>query len=419
MCDIKYHLRRQTNRSGTVGELLRAPLPETNVNLFLDRNMMVIFTITLVGVQGVSSITPVLPVVAREYGITPQEAAWLVVVFTLPGVLLAPITGVLADRLGRKKVLVPSLVLFAVAGTACTFAGSFEHLLILRALQGIGAAALGSLNATLIGDIFTGHRRVTAMGYNAGVISAAAAAYPLIGGALALVSWRYPFLLPLIALPVALLVVVALKNPEPEHSDTLGRYLRQMATTFLKTEIVVMLFAGFIVFVLLYGGLIAYLPFFLERDFGTTPFEFGIVLAANSAAGAAASMALGALAKRFSRKGIVLFAFAMMSFPMMAIPFMPSLWLIAMWIAMIGAAMSVGLAIIQAQLAEMAQLEQRAAVMAINGMMFRLGQTVGPVTMGVFLALAGMEAVFVGAGLIGILTGFLLAVFMHRDGETP
>ncbi len=388
------------------------------MKLFLDRNLLVIFSITLIGVQGVSSITPALPIVARAYGITPQEAAWLVVVFTLPGAVLAPLMGVLADRHGRKKVLVPSLVLFAIAGSACTFAASYEHLLVLRVLQGIGAAALGALNATLIGDIFTGDRRVTAMGYNAGVISTAAAGYPLIGGALALISWRYPFLLPLIALPVALLVAFALKNPEPEHADTLGLYLRKAAATFLKTEIVVLLFAGFIVFVLLYGGLVAYLPFLLEQRFDTSPLEFGLVLAANSAAGAAASMALGRLARRFSRKTIVVFSFAMMSLPMMAIPFMPSLWLIVIWIAMIGASMAVGLALIQVLLAEVSQLEQRAAIMAMNSMMFRLGQTVGPLSMGVLLALGGMEAVFVGAGLIGLLTAFLIAGFMRRDGRT-
>ena len=108
-------------------------------------------------VLGVSSITPVLPTVATVFDRTPQSVAWVIAIFTLPGVLFTPLAGILGDRIGRKAVLIPCLILFAVAGTACGFVRSFEGLLVLRFLQGTGATALGprsrssvrGINATL------------------------------------------------------------------------------------------------------------------------------------------------------------------------------------------------------------------------------------------------------------------------------
>ena len=64
-----------------------------------------------------------------------------------------------------------------------------------RAEQGIGASAIGSINVTLIGDLFAGRQRTTAMGFNASVLSIGTAAYPAVVGALALVAWSAPFAL--------------------------------------------------------------------------------------------------------------------------------------------------------------------------------------------------------------------------------
>ncbi len=181
--------------------------------LILQRNLMIVFSITLVSVMGTSSITPALPAVVRAFGVTMEQTGWLIAGFAMPGIVLSPIAGLLADRFGRKRVLVPSLLLFAAAGHACAYANGFDTLLALRILQGAGAASLGALNATLIGDLYDGNQRAQAMGYNGGMSSAAAAGYPLVGGALALAGWRYPFVLPLLAVPSAVAIACGSGTP--------------------------------------------------------------------------------------------------------------------------------------------------------------------------------------------------------------
>jgi ACDE family multidrug resistance protein len=151
---------------------VKRDLPERP--LYFDSNLQIVFIITLIVVMGVSSISPALPEIQAAFGIQKPAVGLLIVVFTLPGVLFAPLFGVLADRYGRKTVLVPSLLL-----------RDFDLLLALRFLQGIGAASLGSLNVMIIADLYTKRQLAIALGYNASILNLAVPGYLIIGGVLA------------------------------------------------------------------------------------------------------------------------------------------------------------------------------------------------------------------------------------------
>ena len=183
--------------------------------LYLDKNLQFVFAVTLMAVLGVSSIIPALPDIMDGLGFTPATIGLTIAVFTLPGVLLAPAVGILADRLGRKVVLVPSLFIFGGFGFACFFAESITQLLVLRFCQGVGAAPLGVLYGTIIGDLYSGRERAQAMGYNSSVLSMGTAGFPALGGFLALLGWNWPFLLPLLAIPLGLAISMTMDSPEP------------------------------------------------------------------------------------------------------------------------------------------------------------------------------------------------------------
>ena len=193
-----------------------------------DPDLNLIFGITLISVMGVASITPAFPKAAQALGVTRQEMGLLISAFTLPGAIATPFLGALTDRLGRKAVLVPCLILFALAGGACALARDFRLLLCLRLLQGLGAAPLSYLNITLIGDIFSGERRTSATGFNAGILSMGTALYPQLGGLLAVFGWFYPFILPLLALPLACAVAVHLDERPRREPPSLSRYFQTL-----------------------------------------------------------------------------------------------------------------------------------------------------------------------------------------------
>ncbi len=383
-------------------------------SLYRDRNLQVIFGVTLMAVLGVSSITPAFPSIMRELGISGGQVGLLITFFTLPGAILAPFLGVLADRFGRKKVLVPSLFLFAIAGTACTFVHDFNTLLILRAFQGIGAAALGSINATIIGDLYSGRRLAEAMGLNASVLSLGVAVYPVVGGALALLGWYYPFILSIIALPIGILALTRLKNPEPTGFQGLREYLSG-TWGYLKNIRVAGLFAvGIVTFIILYGAYLTYFALHLGDTFDASPLIIGLIMSSMSLATAAVSSQLGRLNRRFSLPTIIKLSFVMQFVALALIPLMPNLWLLLIPTIIFGIAQGGNIPSIQTAVAELAPPEHRAAFMSINATMLRLGQTIGPPLMAVVYVYRGFNATFLAAAALALLVPIVATVFGRR-----
>jgi len=380
-------------------------------SLLRDKNLLVIFGVTLMAVLGVSSITPAFPTMARELGITGGQVGLLITSFTLPGAILAPLLGIMADRFGRKRILLPSLFLFAIAGTACAFIQNFNLLLGMRALQGIGAASLGSINSTIIGDLYSGRRRVEAMGLNASALSIGVASYPAIGGALALLGWNYPFLLSIIALPIGILVLTVLKNPEPRNYQGIGEYLSGTWKYLKNIKVAGLFAAGMLSFIILYGCYLTYFTLLMGESFGASSLIIGIIMSIASLSNAAIASQLGRINRRLSLPAIINLGFSLYALAMVLVPFMPNLWLLLIPAVICGMANGANMPSIQTSVAELAPLEYRAAFMSLNTTMLRLGQTIGPPLIGLAYVYGGLDATFFAGAGLALLVPIVSIVF--------
>jgi ACDE family multidrug resistance protein len=378
--------------------------------LYKDRNFQIISAVTLMAVLGVSSITPAFPRIIEELNISRTDVGMLITAFTIPGVVLTPFIGILADRWGRRRILVPSLFLFGLAGGACALVTEFDMLIALRVLQGVGAASLGLLNLTILGDLFQRRQRAAAIGLNASVLNMGVAAYPLIGGALATFAWSYPFLLPLVAIPIGFIALFWLNNPEPKSRESLREYLGS-AWSYLKDIKVASAFtAGVIIFVIMYGPYLTYLSIYLGASFQAPPFIIGIILSSMALTSALVSSQLGRIVKLISLANLVKLGFVLQALALALLPFIPQLWLMLIPTLIIGLAMGIMPAALQTYIAGVAPLEYRAAVMSISSTMLRLGQTLGPLIFGLVYIYASFEGTFLyGAALalVAAIVGFV------------
>jgi len=378
--------------------------------LYLDKNFKIICAVSLMGVLGVSSITPAFPKLAQALNVNPKNIGFLVTAFTFPSLILGPIIGVLADRLGRKKIIVPSLFLFGIAGTACAFVRDFNLLLLLRFLEGIGAASLLSLSFTLIGDLYTGDKRTTAIGYNASVNSIGTAIYPTIGGALATLGWYYPFILPIAAIPIGLLVLLGLKNPEPKGERNLKEYLKNALIVLRNRQFFGLFIATAASFVLLYGAYITYLPLLINDTFKASPSTIGLILSSVSVAITITSSQLGRLARKFRNTILIRASFILYALALFIVPFVANVWLLLIPATIFGIGLGIGFPSIQNLLAELAPREYLATILSVNGTFFGLGQTLGPLLMGIVFSFGGISSVFYAGVGFAILT---LVVFRY------
>jgi len=372
-----------------------------------DSRLLTIFGVTLISVLGVSSITPAFPLISRELAVSPAQVAGLITAFTLPGVLLTPIIGILADRIGRKTILVPTLLLFAVAGAACAFVQDLRLLLILRFFQGIGAAGPGSLNAALIADLYHGRKRAAAMGYNSSVLSVGTASYPAIGGAIAVIGWNWPFLLTLTAIPVALAVHRLLPDTRTQGELHLGQYLNGVWQSLRSWRAAGLFTMTLLSFIILYGAYMSYFGFLMNDRFDTSSATVGLFMASHSLSSAAISMSLGYLNQRLTPGVIVRLGAGFYVVSMLLMPNMPTLLALLLPAMLYGFGQGLYLPTLLTQIADLAPEEQRAAFMSANTMVLRLGQTLGPLIMGALFVTVGFQGVFMAAAAVGLAAGLL------------
>jgi len=386
---------------------------DDNRKVYKDHNLHVLWGVTLMAVLGVSSITPAFPEIRDALGVSSGQVGLLITVFTLPGIVLTPVLGVLSDRHGRKRILTPALILFGVAGGLCVFARSFELLLVLRFFQGMGAAALGTINVTVIGDIYSGRERSDALGYNSSVLSIGTATYPAIGGLLATLGWFYPFALAWTAIPVGLLVLFSLNNPEPHNEQRLKDYFGDVWKRLRHRQVLGLLCASLLTFIILFGPQLSFLPILMNDRFDAPSYLIGAVLSFGSLTTALTSTQLGRLTTRFSEKALLRTAFLLYAVALSAVAFAPTLPLLFVPAVIFGVAQSLNIPIVFSLLNGLAPSENRGAFMSINGMTLRLGQTIGPLLMASTAGFFGLAGAYLAAAGLAIAS-FLIVLVLIR-----
>jgi len=373
------------------------------------RTLYTIFSITLMGVIGVNIISPALPGIRDAFGITNAEVVMLISAFTLPGIFFAPIMGILADRLGRRTVLVPCLFLFGIAGVGCAFA-DFRMMLFLRFLQGIGGSALVALSSTLIGDIYEGYERAKALGYNASVLSLGIVSFLPLGGLLAHYDWRLPFLAFSVAIPVA--IAVAFLPSEIRSEEPIRVYFSNTIFVLRNRTLLLQFLSAIVVFIILYGAFLGYFPILLKDRYNTDPFIISLFLASMNGFAAFFSSRLEYFIRRMGSIKTIQTGFLCYALSMLFMPYLPLNMLIASTF-ILGLGHGIVMPTLQSLILSKAPPYYRGIVMSTFGLVMKTGQTAGPVIASV-VYLYSFNAVFlVMAGIAGL---FLLLYSSINSG---
>jgi MFS family permease len=385
--------------------------------VYQDQNLKIVIAVTLMAVLGSSSIGPALPALAQDFKIPSERIGLVIAAFVLPIAIGTPVCGVLADRFGRKQILVPSLLLFAIAGALCAVAPNFRTLLEMRFLQGIGAASLESLALTLISDLYTGKVLTSAMAFNGSMIGISLAVYPLISGGLAVLGWRYPFLLPLTAIPVALLVLFSLKIPNlpKQQKFHLKAYLQNIGRSINNRQVIGLLFAVMSLFILLFGAYFTYIPILASNVLGASNVVIGIILASMALSLAFVSSQLGLFAQKLSELTLIKVSFILYAIALIITPSLRNIWLLFIPSLLFGAAHGMVFPATQALLGGLAPKEYRGGFMAVNATVLSLGQALGPLLAGVAFGLWGMPGVFYSSAVFAIATLALLSGLFAKN----
>jgi MFS family permease len=159
-------------------------------------------------------------IIGELHGI--QHYAWVASIYLLASTVVMPLYGRLADKWGRKVVIIGAIALFTVGSVLAAGAHSMMQLIVFRGIQGLGAGGIMPVVLTILGDIFTLEERAKIQGYFSAVWGLAALAGPALGALLVkTLGWRWVFLvnLPFGALGLAALAWKYHEHEEPHPSD--------------------------------------------------------------------------------------------------------------------------------------------------------------------------------------------------------
>jgi DHA1 family bicyclomycin/chloramphenicol resistance-like MFS transporter len=169
---------------------------------------------------GIDVMLPALPKMGAALGIEDEnQRQWIIAAYMFGFGAAQLIYGPLADRHGRRPVLLTSLVLFALASFAATFAYDFETIVIARALQGVACASARVLAISIVRDCYQGRQMARVMSLAFIVFLAVPILAPSIGQAIMLVApWQWIFHA-LAIYAVILIAWMGLRLPETLHPE--------------------------------------------------------------------------------------------------------------------------------------------------------------------------------------------------------
>lgn len=147
-----------------------------------------------------------LPQMAADFGERPTDLHWVLTGYLLGFASLLVLGGRLADRYGRRRVLIAGVAVFGIASALCGLAPWIPLLVAFRVVQGVGAALLVPAGMAALVGAFPRERRGWAVGVVVGVTSVGTAVGPFVGGALVdTLGWRSVFF---INVPVMIAAIV-------------------------------------------------------------------------------------------------------------------------------------------------------------------------------------------------------------------
>lgn len=191
-----------------------------------------------------SIVTVALPTIQHDLHAQLTDLQWVVDAYTLPFAVLLLTAGTLGDRFGRKRVFLVGLVIFTAGSAICGVAPSLAWLIVGRAVQGAGGAALSPGSLSVLAAAFTNpHERAQAIGIWSGISGIALATGPLLGGLLIQVSsWQAIFFVNLpigvVSLLLGLRVLAESRNPAAHRLDLWGQVLAIAGLTALTYALI-------------------------------------------------------------------------------------------------------------------------------------------------------------------------------------
>ena len=371
------------------------------INLF----KLTLLLLSVLTILAAAIIAPSIPAIAQFFKETPRADLLSKLVVSLPTLFIAftaPLVGMYIDKHGRLKLLFAGLVLYVFSGTSGFYLNNIYHLLIGRMLCGGAIGIIMTITVTLVGDYFKGKERKDFIGFQTAFIGFAGITFLMVGGALADINWRLPFLIygaPILFIPL----IIRFLN-EPPSRPTVSKKVSGESSFLIR-----IIFFNAVVLMILFYIIPTQLPFLLyEIGFDKNALS-GTVLAVNALGMVISALFYSRLQRHVHFPYVYTIAFSLMSAGYLITGITHSFFLILA--AMFVSGWGIGLLIANTNLwvMELSHRELRGRNIGMLTTCLFLGQFLSPIVFEPLVIRFGVAFLFTFAGvaMIFISLGFL------------
>ncbi len=392
--------------------------------------LWVLCLVPFIMVLGNSMLIPVLPKMMKVMHLTLFQVGLVITIFSIPAGIIIPFAGALSDRIGRRVIMAPSLILYGLGGLGAGFASwLFPHpygwIMASRLAQGIGAGGTYQLAMAVAGDMFQSKKRASALGLLEASNGLGKVVSPIAGSALALVIWFLPFFAyGVLSFPVAALTWFVIQEPKKNQArGGFDQYWQGLKNTFAhKGASILATFLGGAVVLFILFGVLSYLADILEKNFGYGEIVRGILIAIPVMASAITSYVSGTvLQKKIASwaKKIVIVGMGLIALAMVIEPFFATTNVVLALAVLVFQGVGTGsvLPSINTMVTSATTSKERGVVTSLYGSVRFFGVAMGPPLFS--MAMTHRYMVFWAAAALAVATGLVAWLLIKQQDMLP
>jgi len=357
--------------------------------------------------------------ITRRFGVGMTQVGILFGLFSIANLVGSMFGGALADRLGRKKMLLFGIVVSGLSSLVMGLVDTFELFFGVVMFVGLTASVGGPAGQAMVADLLPEKKRAQGFGILRVVANLSVTIGPMIGGLLAARSYMLLFICDAVAsMIMAIIVAVAIKETKPETpedapDETMGQTFGGYGDV-LRDKIYVMFMGACILMTLVYMQMNTTLSVYLRDTHGVPERGFGYILSMNAAMVVLFQFTVTRWIAKYRpltimAVGTLLYA---IGFGMYGFASVTVLFFVAMIIITIGEMMTAPTS--QALVAQLAPEDMRARYMAAFGFTWVIPSAIGPLLAGLVMDNADPRLVWYAAGLLGLVATGAFALLERR-----
>ena len=381
--------------------------------------LLTIMLCSMLMLMGGAAVAPALPLIEQVF---PGQDTLVSMIITIPSLAVALVgfaMGALADRLGKVKVLATSLVVFTAAGAVGFLmeGGSDTQLYILlvfRFVVGIGIAGISSAVTALIAEYYTGMDRIRALSYQSAAMGVGVLILEYTGGLLAEFSWREPFLVYLIGVPILLMVLLTMKEPRRDEQGPADRVVpERKANKRLLTICYVTIFVAMTMAFLLPTKM----PTYLQTELAVSTSVTGLFLGVHGVTNACFSLMYRRFVQRLAPFTIIAIGFLLLAVALLTLEVSESIASSVVMMIVAGAGLGMVCPAVSNTLAGETTASTSGKIMGGYSTCLNLGQfSISLISVPLFAAVGSSYPVMFGVMAVVAIVACLAFVVMSRTG---